>query len=993
MRPVSMVALPMVGVGILLGFRSLPEFRTQQGRFQLPAGFAVEQVASHEQVGPVVAITFDAEGRLVIAKEFGEIVTLMSGANGAFEQRVWTEKVTNSQGVNFDGPDLLTLAVGPEGTGLYRVVDENGDSRADRVELIEGANRRVEDHGPHTVIWGPDGYAHWIQANTAGIYSDYSPLSPVRTFDDASLNQRPNGYYRLPEGKVLRKNISRYSAGTATPTAAASAGADWELMAAGMRNPYDAVFNLMGELFLFDSDHEPDLAMPWYRATRTLHILPGGQYGYREGSGVHPVYFFDDAPTLEDQNRGSPTGSVAYQSYNYPREYYDMALFADWSRGRVIGTQLMKSGATYAPKSSNFIFGTPLNVTDVEVGPDGNVYFSLGGRYSEGGIFRVVYRGSEAMGKPQAATAIDRVLTLAQPRSAYSRKAASDIRRQMGERQWQAQLTAAARDGRQPPERRVRALELLQVFGPAPDEALLASLRSDPSWEARAASTYYLGMKTTETARRELAARLKDADPFVQRRAAEALVRSGVHPTVAAPLAPVADVLPLLASPDDALRYSARTLLREINPNLWREEALKLTQYPQAPEALLAYVQTIRAIDNTDFLRFVNRELELLRANPDEAQLLQLVRLMEYTMTKDQGVRSWPVVASSSRVKGGVIYFPGRGFLNIDTVGVVTPTSIPGTAQSATGGGGAANTAYGQIGALLLQRFPTADWRLNREITRVLGYLQTPGAIPKILTELDRPGQDTKQQLHYADALSRFESGWDAPPVEQMTGWYERAARDRLGANAFRTDFLAHIPEAQRTTVLARVQAATPAAAQIPGGGGFGGGGPMTAESVDALIFNPQTAQATPSAGVRSFERGGCVACHTFGPVGAQFGPDLTTVAQRFNRRDLVHSIVYPSEQINPQYEGVTITRTNGQAVSGLISSESDQNVVLRLPGGAELTVPVAEIRSRAKMEKSLMPEGLLDGMSPQDRSNLVAMLLAGPSVIPDTALSRINRR
>ena len=36
--------------------------------------------------------------------------------------------------------------------------------------------------------------------------------------------------------------------------------------------PYDADFNLMGEAFLFDSDHEPELAQPWYRETRTVQI-------------------------------------------------------------------------------------------------------------------------------------------------------------------------------------------------------------------------------------------------------------------------------------------------------------------------------------------------------------------------------------------------------------------------------------------------------------------------------------------------------------------------------------------------------------------------------------------------------------------------------------------------------------------------------------------------------------------------------------------------
>lgn len=974
----------------------------QQGRFQVPAGFAVEELLDHDQVGPVVAITFDAEGRMVIAKEFGEIVTLIPQAGGGYEQRVFTDQIANSQGLNFDGPDLLVVAVGPQGTGLYRAVDENGDARADRIEIIENANRRIEDHGPHAPVWGPDGLLYWVHANTSGIYSDASPLSPVRKFDDASLLQRASNFYRLPAGKIFRKDVARHAG--PPQTTAASAGGDWELYSSGHRNAYDVDFNLLGEAFLNDSDHEPELAQPWYRETRSVQVLPGGQYGYREGSGVHPFYYFDDAPTLELMQRGSPTGVTAYQAYAYPAEYRDMVLFADWSRGRVIGTRLVKSGAGYTPQSSNFIFGTPLNVADIAVGPDGNVYFVLGGRYSAGGVYRVVYRGQNAAPAPEARTPVERVLTAIQPRSAYSRKLASDTRAQVGERNWSSQLVAVARDARRPAEQRVRALELLQVFGPAPEESLLVSLSSDPAWELRAAAVYYLGMKTTEGAQRALVAKLKDADAFVQRRAAEALLRTGLNPanSARAPISAVSDVFPLLGSQDPYLRYSARTLLRELNPNSWREEMYRLTEMRAATSALLAYVQAVEDDhDRYNFARFLNRQRELFASNPGEAELLDLVRLMQYSMTKDAGVRTYPAFPSAARVRGGVVYLPGRGFFNVDTVTVVTTTSLPANAQSAGGGGGGGGAGgapaqpmgvYPQIGSLLLQRFPASDWRLNREIARVLAYLQTPGAIPELLAELEKPTNDAKQQMHMADMLSRFEQGWDAPLAERMTAWYEKAARERLNVTAFRNDFVAKLPEAERAPTLARIQAATPAVAQVPGGGQAAG--PMTEEQIDALIFNPQNTVGTnPAVGAVAYQKAACVVCHIFGPIGTQVGPDLTTVAQRFNRRDLVRAIAYPHEQINPQYEATTITRTNGETVTGIVTQETGANVILLMAGGVEVGVPTAEIRSRARSERSLMPDGLMNTLSGAERNSLVALLLTGPAALPDTTVARIQRR
>ena len=58
------------------------------------------------------------------------------------------------------------------------------------------------------------------------------------------------------------------------------------LMYSGMRNPYDFAYNLAGEGFTFDSDMEWDVNAPWYRENRTVHLIPGGDSGYRNGTGT-----------------------------------------------------------------------------------------------------------------------------------------------------------------------------------------------------------------------------------------------------------------------------------------------------------------------------------------------------------------------------------------------------------------------------------------------------------------------------------------------------------------------------------------------------------------------------------------------------------------------------------------------------------------------------------------------------------------------------------
>ena len=53
---------------------------------------------------------------------------------------------------------------------------------------------------------------------------------------------------------------------------------------------------------------------------------------------------------------------------------------------------LKRAGATYSAESTELVTGQPLNCTDIEVGPEGSVYFTTGGRGTQGGLFRVTWR-------------------------------------------------------------------------------------------------------------------------------------------------------------------------------------------------------------------------------------------------------------------------------------------------------------------------------------------------------------------------------------------------------------------------------------------------------------------------------------------------------------------------------------------------------------------------------------------------------------------------
>ncbi len=691
----------------------------------------------------------------------------------------------------------------------------------------------------------------------------------------------------------------------------------------GFRNQYDGAFNMLGELFTYDSDMEWDRDLPWFRPTRSVHAVPGGDYGWRTGSRKHPAYFIDTLPPMEDVGRGSPTGVTFYQSYNYPSEYWDMFLQSDWSRGRIIAGKLTRNGASYAQDGSrNFVYGEPLNVTDLEVGPDGNVYFTLGGRDTQGGVYRVVYDGPSRPQMPQATTPIDRVLVMPQPRAAWSRQMVRDIKEEVGEAEWQQALTSVARDAQASPERRVRALELLHVFGPGLDDNTLIPLGEDAAWEVRAASTYYLGTKSGRSlrnAQRELVKRLQDADPFVQRRAAEGLIRTGIHPEVAAPLSAVGDVFPLLASEDRFVRYAGKELLRRINRNDWREAALELDEFPAAAVALTAYVQSLNEPSVKDITFLVEREVELLNANPSDSELLDLIRVMQMTMVNDLGLE-----------------FRGGGFRNPE----------PGP--------------YSQMASVLLDRFPTGQEGLDREIARVLAHLKPDQAVSVLAAELENEQNSREQQIFYANALSAIDVGWDDISTEVMISWFEKIRDDQWKGGASFVGYLSTVLEYfsanQAESVQIEVKDRVPQLTTQAAEGVRSFRGPeyqvwsSDEEFEEDLIYNPGSFNADPAEGAGAYVKAFCATCHTMGPLGQELGPDLTTIAQRFSRSDMVRAVLRPSETISDLWSVQIITKTNGEKVSGTIYSEDGREVVVQLAGGAQVAISTSEIASREEV-------------------------------------------
>jgi putative heme-binding domain-containing protein len=138
--------------------------------------------------------------------------------------------------------------------------------------------------------------------------------------------------------------------------------------------------------------------------------------------------------------------------------------------------------------------------------------------------------------------------------------------------------------------------------------------------------------------------------------------------------------------------------------------------------------------------------------------------------------------------------------------------------------------------------------------------------------------------------------------------------------------------------------------------------------------------EGSPSRGKQLFsdeQKVGCVKCHTVDGSSGRAGPDLFAVGDKFGRGDLIDSILLPSQTIAEGYATTTIETKAEEVYTGIIKRAADNWVEL-MGGDAKLVrIPTAEIAHRYNSEISLMPEGLVSGMSLQEFTDLIEYLVS----------------
>jgi putative heme-binding domain-containing protein len=138
------------------------------------------------------------------------------------------------------------------------------------------------------------------------------------------------------------------------------------------------------------------------------------------------------------------------------------------------------------------------------------------------------------------------------------------------------------------------------------------------------------------------------------------------------------------------------------------------------------------------------------------------------------------------------------------------------------------------------------------------------------------------------------------------------------------------------------------------------------------LLTDETLARADLSNGRAIFERT-CASCHMLYGQGGTIGPDITG-SNRANLDYILTEIINPSEVIQEGYQLITLTTRDGRTLAGNLVAEDEQQVTLRMIGQDSVVVK-SEILAREKLPVSMMPEGLLKMLSPDEVRDLIGYL------------------
>ncbi|HUE71544.1 MAG TPA: PQQ-dependent sugar dehydrogenase [Pirellulaceae bacterium] len=406
---------------------------------------------------------------------------------------------------------------------------------------------------------------------------------------------------------------------------------------------------------------------------------------------------------------------------------------------------------------------------------------------------------------------------------------------------------------------------------------------------------------------------------------------------------------PHLDSPDPFVRHAARIAIEHQPLDRWRERALA---EKRTTAALTALVALARTGDKSSVPAIVGRLASLPAGELDFGQTLLLLR----------GLALCRELSPEA-----VEQHQGRIISQLAPL-VPHPAAWPHVSPA---GSGAA---------------------VQREVAQLLVQLGAPDAVQKTAAAF-LTSSVQEDRLMGLFILRHAKEGWTTDTRRAYFAALNEGGRYLSGEgmprflSTLREEALATLSDAERKELGDLVNLAVDAADDEPP--------PVrpvvkkwTLEDFAPLLADDKL-QPSAERGAIVFRDALCVRCHRVGARGPAVGPDLTHVAGRFSRRDMLESILAPNKVVAENYRNVQIRTQGGRTIVGRVliagdyRSEKLQIATEPLRPSTIVEVNKREIEENRLSDTSPMPAGLLDTFTAQEVLDLLAYLESGAAVAP----------